>query len=196
MHESELLFQVSQIVSRTNSFNRAVEKIRSLLDQAVGARVLAVVGAGDLVGNSSLEGPPFQSWKASPLRAGGRELGKLLVSSDVPHRVFNYTGEQLGMLLERTRLAEERARLEAAVASLEADLATRKLLQRAQGILVTRQGMTPASAKLWVLQQARRTRASVQQVAEQVVAVENARRQTCFTPSRHWRIARRARFSA
>lgn len=93
------------------------------------------------------------------------------------------------MLLERTRLAKERARLEAALASLQADLATRKLVQRARGILVTRQGMTPASAKLWISQQARQTRLTVQQVAEQVAAVENAKRQSLFTQSRQRRIA-------
>jgi hypothetical protein len=108
MHESELLFQVSQIVSATNSFTRAVDKIRSLLEQTLGARTLTVVGASDFTGNASLEETRFQWWKASPLRAGGRELGKLLVSSDVPDRVSNYTGEQLGMLLERIQLAKER----------------------------------------------------------------------------------------
>jgi transcriptional regulator with GAF, ATPase, and Fis domain len=189
MHESELLFQVSQIVSRTNSFTRAVEKIRILLEQVLGARALTVIGASDMTGNASPEETRFQSWKAAPLRAGGRELGKLLVSSDVPHRVSNYTGEQLGMLLERTRLAKERVRLEAALASLQADLATRKLVQRAEGILVTRRGMTPASAKLWISQRARQGRLSVQQVAEQVVVTDNKQREPLFTQSRRRRIA-------
>ena len=189
MHESELLFQVSQIVSRTNSFNRAVEKIRSLFERTLGVKALAVVGANDGAVSASTEEPEFQSWKTSPLRAGGRELGKLLVSSDVPHRVSNYTGEQLGMLLERSLLGKDRARLEAQLAALRDDLATRKAVQRAQGILVTRRGLTPASATLWILQQARQARLTVQQVAEQVVAGENAQRENLFTQSRYRQIA-------
>jgi hypothetical protein len=151
MHESELLFQISQIVSTTDSFNRAVDNIRSLLEQALGARTLTVVGASDVTASASREEARFLSWKASPLRAGGRELGKLFVSSDVPHRVSNYTGEQLGMLLERIQLANQRTRLEAALSSLRADLATRKLVQRAQGILVARQHVTPVGGQALAL---------------------------------------------
>jgi AmiR/NasT family two-component response regulator len=109
--------------------------------------------------------------------------------ADVPRRVSNYVGEQLGMLLERTRLGKDRSRLEAELAALREDLATRKAVQRAQGILVTRRGMTPASARLWISQQARRARLTRQQLAEQVVAGENAQRQNLFTPWRHRRIA-------
>jgi hypothetical protein len=69
-----------------------------------------VLGASDFTDNAFAEEARFESWKASPLRAGGRELGKLLVSSDVPHRVSNYPGEQLGMLIEIARLAKERTR--------------------------------------------------------------------------------------
>jgi hypothetical protein len=189
MHESELLFQISQIVSTTDSFNRAVDNIRSLLEQALGARTLTVVGASDVTASASREEARFLSWKASPLRAGGRELGKLFVSSDVPHRVSNYTGEQLGMLLERIQLANQRTRLEAALSSLRADLATRKLVQRAQGILVARQHVTTAAAKLWLSQQARQARLSVPQFAARVVAMENAQRERPFIRSRQRRIA-------
>src|SRR5579863_8362000 len=180
MHESELLFQVSQIVSRTNSFTRAVEKIRCLFEQTLGVKALAVVHANDRAGKASLEEPQFQLWKTSPLRAGGRELGKLLVSSDVPHRVSNFMGEQLGMLLERSRLGKDRARLEAQLAAIRDDLAMRKAVQRAQGILVTRRGLTPASAALWISQQARQARLTIQELAEQVVALENARREDLY----------------
>jgi hypothetical protein len=189
MHESELLFEISQIVSRTDSFSGAVDKIRWLLEQALGARTLTLVGASDVTASAALEETRFLSWKASPLRAGGRELGKLLVSSDVPHRVSNYTGEQLGMLLERIQLANQRTRLEAALSSLRADLATRKLVQRAQGILVARRAMAPAAAKLWISQEARRSRLSVHQLAARVVAMENEQRNRPFIRSRHRRIA-------
>jgi hypothetical protein len=184
MKENVILFQVSQIVSATNSFAGAVDQIGSLFEQVLGAPALTLLGAGEL-GDTPLKG----SFYAAPLRASGRELGKLLVGADVPQRVSNYVGEQLGMLLERTRLRKDRSRLQAELVSLRDDLATRKVVQRAQGILVVRRGLTPASAKLWMSQQARQTRFSVQQIAEQIVAAENAQRESLFTPSRQRRIA-------
>jgi AmiR/NasT family two-component response regulator len=59
---------------------------------------------------------------------------------------------------------------------LREDLATRKAVQRAQGILVIRRGITPAAARRWISQQAHQAGSTVLQVAEQVVAVESSRR--------------------
>jgi len=166
MQENEILFQVSQIVSDADSFSLAVTRIRSQLALTIYL--------------PRLVSPPVQtlsgSFYAAPLRASGRELGKLLVQADLPHRVSNYVGEQLGMLLERTHLSQNRARLEAELAILREDLATRKAVERAQGILVTRRGITPASARRWISQQAHQAASSILEVAEQVVAMEDARR--------------------
>jgi hypothetical protein len=166
MQENEILIQVSQVVSATNSFSGALEKIRSLLAITIHWPGLA----------SPAVETPRDSFYAAPLRAGGRELGKLLVQTDLPHRISNYVGQQLGMLLERLHLSKDQARLEAELAALRQDLATRKAVHRAQGILVMRRGITPASARRWISQQARETGCSVLEAAEQVVAVENARR--------------------
>ena len=211
MKEAEILFQVSQIVSTTNSFTSAVKQIRGLLELALGAQALTLLGASDWPGRASskvdavtpqveefLESLdlPYRSLYSVPLRAGGKELGKLIACyaspefhADIPRRVSNYVGQQLGMLLERTRLGKDRSRLEAELAALREDLATRKAVQRAQGILVTRRGMTPASAKLWISQQARLARLTAQQVAEQVVAMEIAQRQSFFAQAWQRRIA-------
>jgi GAF domain-containing protein len=216
MKEAEILFQVSQIVSATDSFTSAVKQIRSLLELALGAQALTLLGASDLPGRVSSKRAfskvdavtpqveeflesldlPYRSLYSVPLRAGGKELGKLIACyaspefhADVPRRVSNYVGEQLGMLLQRTRLGQDRSRLEAELAALRDDLAMRKAVHRAQGILVTRRGMTPASAKLWISQQARLARLTAQQVAEQVVAMEIAQRESFFMQSRPRRIA-------
>jgi ANTAR domain len=152
MQENEILFQVSQIVSATHSFSGAVAKICCLIDLRLD----------------------------SPERAntpqGCRELGRLLVQADLPRRVSNYVGEQLGMLLERAQLSQDQTGLEAELAGLRDDLATRKAVQRAQGILIMRRGITPASARRWISQQARQAGSTDLEVAEQVVAAENYRR--------------------
>jgi hypothetical protein len=163
MQETKILLQISQIVSATHSFSGAVTKICCLLDLRI-----------DLSGRAA--DAQHGSFHAAPLRASGRELGKLLVQADVPDRVPNYVGEQLGMLLERAQLNQEQARLEAELASLREDLATRKAVERALGILVMRRGITPASARRWISQQARQAGSTDLDVAEQVVAAENSRR--------------------
>jgi hypothetical protein len=183
MQENVILFQVSQIVSATNSFTRALEQVRSLFEEVWGAQAYTVLEA------TEFEETLYGAFYAAPLRAGGRHLGKLLVEADVPQRVCNYVGQQLGMLLERNHLSKHQARLEAELTVLRDDLATRKAVQRAQGILVTRRGMTPAAAKLWISQQVRNTRYSARQIAEQVVAAETAQRERFFAPSRQRRIA-------
>ncbi len=157
-----MLIQISQIVSTTDSFSGAVDRIRCLIELRI-----------DWPGRARNSDGSFH---AAPLRSGGRELGKLLVQADLPRRVSSYVGEQLGMLLERTHLSENRARLEADLASLREDLATRKAVQRAQGILAMRRGITPASARRWIWQQARQSGITVLDVAEQVVKLENSRR--------------------
>ena len=162
MQEHEILTQVSQIVSTTDSFSGAVDKIRCLIELRIDWPDRAET--------------PHGSFHAAPLRASGRELGKLLVQADLPLRVSSYVGEQLGMLLERTHLSEDRTRLEANLASLREDLATRKAVQRAQGILAMRRGITSASARRWISQQARQSGITVLEVAEQVVSMETSRR--------------------
>jgi hypothetical protein len=150
-------------VSATGSFSGAVAKIRSQLKLMIDVPGLASQPLETLSG----------SFHAAPLRASGRELGKLVVQAGLPDRVTSYVGQQLGMLLERTRLSEHRSRLEVELAALREDLATRKALQRAQGILVMRRGITPVSARRLISQRARQTGCSILQVAEQVVALEN-----------------------
>jgi hypothetical protein len=182
MQESEILFQVSQIVSTANSFAGAVDQIRSLFEQALGAQALTI----DLPGSAPSQEPRLRSPDPAALRSGGRELGKLFIQAEAPYRVSNYVGEQLGMLLERTRLGEDRERLKSELAAMRNHLATRKAVQRARGILVTRRGMSLASAQLWISQQARLSRLSVKQLAEQVIAEDNAQRENLSFRS-EWR---------
>ncbi len=134
---------------------------------------------------------PYRSLYSVPLRADGRELAKLIIcyaSSEfhgsIPQRVSQYTGEQLGMLMQRSYLHKDRIRLTSALARLREDLSARKVLQRAQGILTARRGMSPAAANLWISQEAHRSGLSMRRVAEQIVAGEIAERDAVFTPRR------------
>jgi hypothetical protein len=89
-------------------------------------------------------------------------------------RLADFVGEQLGMLLARTRLAERRAQLKREIAEIEEDLATRKLMQRTEGILIARRGMETAAARRWIAQQSQKTGLSKNDVADRIIAYYQA----------------------
>lgn len=201
MKENEILFQISQIAGAATSLVGAVEQIRLLLEEALGARALTIALPQrfplrtDLASRHAEEvleayTLPYRSLYSVPLRAGGQELGKLIACyaseefhGALPQRVSQFTGEQLGMLLDRTRLCQDAMRLGGALARMREELATRKVLERAQGILTRRRGMGQAAAHLWIFQEARRSGVSVRAVAAQIIAAEIAEREATF---RRW----------
>ena len=78
------------------------------------------------------------------------------------------------MLLVRTRLAERRARLKAEIERIEEDLATRKMMQRAEGILIAKRGMAAVVARRWMAQQSQKTGLSKRDVADRIIAYHQA----------------------
>jgi hypothetical protein len=77
------------------------------------------------------------------------------------------------MLLTRQLLTERHAQLKAEIARIEDNLATRKRTQRAEGILIAR-GVAPAVAKRWISQQSCRTGLSKSDVADRIIAYDQA----------------------
>jgi len=108
------------------------------------------------------------------------QIALLLYSFDSPdlslyrERIAEFADRQLGMLLQRTRLAERRAQLKREIAEIEEDLATRKLMQRAEGILIARRGMAPSVAQQWIAQQSQKTGLSKNDVADRIIAYYQA----------------------
>lgn len=68
------------------------------------------------------------------------QIAVLMDSFDPPDRSLygDFVDQQLGMLLVRTQLAERRAQLKREIAQIQEDLATRKRMQRAEGLLIAR----------------------------------------------------------
>jgi AmiR/NasT family two-component response regulator len=89
-------------------------------------------------------------------------------------RLAEFVETQLAMLQTRIRLAERRAELKRELAAIEEDLATRKLMQRAEGILIARRGMAPAVAQRWIAQQSQKTGLSKNDVADRIIAYYQA----------------------
>jgi response regulator NasT len=78
------------------------------------------------------------------------------------------------MLQIRTRLAERRADLRREIAQMRQDLATRKLMQRAEGLLIARRAMSQAVAQRWIAQQSQKTGLSENDVADRIIAYYQA----------------------
>jgi hypothetical protein len=94
------------------------------------------------------------------------QIDVLMDSFDPPDRSLygDFIDQQLGMLLVRTQLAERRAQLKREIAQVQEDLATRKRMQRAEGLLI---------AQHWI-QQSQKTGLSKNDVAQRIIAYYQA----------------------
>jgi hypothetical protein len=178
MTENEVLFQISNIVNQGASFPQAVDQIALLLERETDGKTLFVDGPGtpDIVRLLDSLDHPYRSLYS--VNAGDLKL-TLAFASDFfqgayHQRLADFVGEQLGMLLVRTRLVERRAELKREIAAIEEDLATRKLMQRAEGILIARRGMASAVAQRWIAQQSQKTGLSKNDVADRIIAYYQA----------------------
>jgi len=160
MNESEILFQISNIVNGPLSFPQAVEQISQLLE-----RVQPL---------NSFDQPP-RSLYSVDLRDGRETLATLrFASHQFPQRLADFIGEQLGMLLARTRLAERCAQLRREIEKIEEDLANRKVMQRAEGILIAKRGMALPVARRWIALQSQKTGLRKRDIADRIIAYDQA----------------------
>ncbi len=180
--EKEVLFQISRVVSRHFNFDRAVERIARILEQIGGRAVLIELPESpsslpeDIQTFLSSFEARYRSFYSVALLDGGDEIGRAVVCfaseqfhGDLPRRVSRFVGEQLGMLLGREQRAERRGSLQRDLDVLRHELSTRKASARAEGLLTQHHGLSPQAAKFWLLQQSRKSRMSVKEVAERVV---------------------------
>jgi hypothetical protein len=124
VNEKQILSTITQIARNATSFSNAVEEVSALLQRGVDGRVILVLmpdkrsGGGQSVARHAehffdeTTGLPYRSLYTVALSAHGRELGKLVAffasgcSHDgVAQRLAQFAGEELGVLLERIRLA-------------------------------------------------------------------------------------------
>ena len=187
MTENEVLFQISNLANGHLSFAQAVEHIALLLEcEAEGKGLLIHLSdqstdASDILRLFDSFDQPYRSLYIVDLLDSGKTLGKVTVcfaSSRfhglVGQRLADFVGQQLGLLLARTRLAEHRAKLKSEIEEIERDLAARKVMQRAEGILVAQRGMSLAAAKRWIARQSQRTGLGKTEIAGRVISYHQA----------------------
>ena len=118
----------------------------------------------------------YQAFLSVPLMCRGRLVGVI----NLQHiRAHIYTQRDIRLITTIGFLvgAEiEMARLETENSQLSEQLETRKLIERAKGLLQSEMGMTEEKAYRTLQQQSRQTRKSMKQIAEAIILADDVKR--------------------
>jgi uroporphyrinogen-III synthase len=119
----------------------------------------------------------YEALLSVPLVSGGEAIGVINVHHRRRHEhtqqeigVLVFIGEQLGVTISKSMLEQENARL-------LSELETRKVVERAKGILQQRHGITEEDAYLRLRNQSRRLRRPMKELAEAIILSEDLSRQ-------------------
>jgi uroporphyrinogen-III synthase len=120
----------------------------------------------------------FESFLSVPLLSRGRIVGVINLQNREPHtyskleiRLISTIGFLVGAEIEMARLEEK-------ASQLTEELETRKVVERAKGILQRESRLSEEQAYLTIRRQSRQQRKSMKEVAEGIVAAETQRIQS------------------
>ncbi len=125
---------------------------------------------------SQLPEDRFEAFLSVPILAGGRLIGVLNLQHRGSHAHSQQEVKLVSTIGHLVGAEVERARLESEVTKLTVQLETRKVTERAKGILQRDLGLTEEQAYLKLQQESRRRRIPMKQVAEAVVLSDDLRR--------------------
>jgi uroporphyrinogen-III synthase len=122
----------------------------------------------------------YEAFLSVPLVSSGDVIGVINVHHRQPHEhsreeigIVVFIGEQLGVTISRSMLQAENARLLEETQEMKRELETRKLVERAKGILQQRHGLTEEDAYLRLRNQSRRLRKPMRELAEAIILAED-----------------------
>jgi len=125
----------------------------------------------------------YEAFLSVPLVANGAVIGVLNIHHKQPREhppelvaLLTFIGEQMGCAIERARLEEENTRLRERTQEYKRQLETRKLVERAKGILQQRRGLTEEQAYLELRNDSRRQRRPMRELAEEIIRRETETR--------------------
>ena len=126
----------------------------------------------------------YQAFLSVPIVSGGELIGVINVHHRSSHdhsseeiSTLIFIGEQLGVTISRNLLEEENARLLEETQEMKRELETRKLMERAKGILQQNHSITEEEAYLRLRNQSRRLRRPIRELAEAIILAEELHRQ-------------------
>lgn len=125
----------------------------------------------------------YQAFLSAPLVSKGEAIGVVNAHHREPHRhspqeiaTLVFIGEQLGVAIATSLLEEERTRLLEETFEMKRVLETRKLVERAKGILQRQRNISEEEAYLHLRNQSRRMRRPMRELAEAIILAEDLNR--------------------
>lgn len=125
----------------------------------------------------------YEAFCSVPLVSSGEVIGVVNVHHRERHdytpqeiALLTFVGEQMGGALARARLEEENTRLAAEAEEMRRQLETRKLVERAKGILQYKFHLTEEEAYLRLRNESRRLRRPMRDLAEAIILTEELSR--------------------
>jgi uroporphyrinogen-III synthase len=132
---------------------------------------------------SALVEDTYEAFLSVPLVSGGDVIGVINVHHRDAHEhsaeeigLLTFIGEQMGNAVARARLSEENARLLEETLEMKRELETRKLVERAKGILQRNHNLTEEEAYLRLRSESRRMRRPMRELAEAIILAEELSR--------------------
>jgi signal transduction protein with GAF and PtsI domain len=127
----------------------------------------------------------YEAFLSVPLVSGGDVIGVINVHHRQAHRhtsdeiaLLTFVGEQMGGVISKSLLTEANARLVEETQEMKRQLETRKLVERAKGILQQRYGLSEEEAYLRLRNESRRLRRPMKDLAEAIILAEDLSRKS------------------
>jgi signal transduction protein with GAF and PtsI domain len=127
----------------------------------------------------------YEAFLSVPLLSRGEVIGVINVHHREPHfhtpnevSLLTFIGEQMGGAISKSVLEEENTRLQEETAEMRRQLETRKIVERAKGILQHRHTLTEEEAYLRLRNESRRLRRPMRELAEAIILSEDLSRKT------------------
>ncbi len=125
----------------------------------------------------------YEAFLSVPLVNKGKAIGVINVHHRERHKhtageiaTVSFIGEQMGSAIAKSLLEEENARLAEETAEMKRQLETRKMVERAKGILQRRENLTEEAAYLRIRNESRRLRRPMKDLAEAIILAEEVSR--------------------
>ena len=127
----------------------------------------------------------YEAFLSVPLVDRGDVIGVINVHHREPHHhssdevaLLTFVGEQMGGAIAKSSLAEVNVRLREETIEMKKQLETRKLVERAKGILQHRYSLTEEEAYLRLRNESRRLRRPMRELAEAIILSEDLSRKS------------------
>jgi two-component system, response regulator PdtaR len=130
----------------------------------------------------------YEAFLSVPLVSGGDVIGVINVHHREKHAhsseeigLLTFIGEQMGGAISKSVLAEENARLLEETQEMKRQLETRKLVERAKGLLQSKYKLSEEEAYLRLRNESRRLRRPMRDLAEAIILAEDLSRKSELT---------------